>query len=128
MLALRRVLQSVEKGLEALTQKTKDMQKLLDNLEEALIIEQPTDSGKREPTRARKRPSRRTAVPVVKKSKRQTATNAVLSAIEGSRTGLSTAEIKAETGLPEKKIWDIVNRLKRQGKLKSPRRGIYAKA
>ncbi|MBW1997271.1 MAG: hypothetical protein JRJ29_04815 [Deltaproteobacteria bacterium] len=128
MLALRRVLQSVEKGLEALTQKTKDMQKLLDNLEEALIVEQPKGKGEKEPTRTRKRPSRRKAVPVVKKRKRQTATDAVLGAVEASKSGLSTAEIKAKTGLPEKKIWDIVNRLKRQGKLKSLRRGIYAKA
>lgn len=127
MLALRRVLQSVEKGLETLTQKTKDMQKLLDNLEEALIIEQPKTRAKGRPPQARKRPStRKTAAG--KKGKRQTATVAVLSAIEGSRSGLSTADIKARTGLAEKKIWDIVNRLKRQGKLKSPKRGIYAKA
>ncbi|MBW2029915.1 MAG: hypothetical protein JRH06_07135 [Deltaproteobacteria bacterium] len=127
MLALRRVLQSVEKGLETLTQKTKDMQKLLDNLEEALIIEQPKTRAKGRPPQARKRSSARKAAPG-KKGKRQTATNAVLSAIESSGSGLSTADIKARTGLTEKKIWDIVNRLKRQGKLKSPRRGIYAKA
>lgn len=123
MLALRRVLQSVEKGLEALTQKTKDMQRLLDNLEEALVMEQPETRTRG----VRKRSSVRKTT-VSGRTKRQTATDAVINAIESSKTGASTSDIKAKTGLPEKKIWDIVNRLKRQGKLKSPRRGIYTKA
>ena len=42
--------------------------------------------------------------------------------------GVTTSQIKARTGINEKKIWDIVNRLKRQGKVKSAGRGVYIKA
>jgi uncharacterized membrane protein len=126
MLALRKVLQSIEKGLEGLAKRTKDMQTLLDNLEEALAMEQPQakpaakrKAGKRAP--AKKRAAR-------KKPAKATGTDVVLTIIGRSKKGASTAQIKAKTGFSERKIWDIVNRLKKQGKIKSEKKGVYMKA
>ncbi len=127
MLALRRVLESIEKGLEGLAQRTKDMQRLLDNLEQALAVEQ---------TKARRAPVRKKAIrraPAKKPSARKrpsksTGTDVVLAIIGKSRKGATTAQIKAKTGYSERKIWDIVNRLKKQGKIKSEKKGVYMKA
>ena len=127
MLALRRVLESIEKGLEGLAQRTKDMQRLLDNLEQALAVEQ---------TKARRAPVRKKAIrrtPAKKPSARKrpsksTGPDVVLAIIGKSRKGATTAQIKAKTGYSERKIWDIVNRLKKQGKIKSEKKGVYMKA
>lgn len=125
MIALRKVLESVENGLEVLLQKTKDMQILLDNLEEALTVEQPK---RRTEPKARPKRKRRAIKPAVKKKPaKQTATDAVLNVIKSSRKGVTTAQIKKKTGFSEKKIWEIVNRAKRDGKVKSVKRGVYVK-
>jgi biotin operon repressor len=126
MLALRKVLQSIEKGLEGLAKRTKDMQTLLDNLEEALAVEQPQErrAAKRKPVR--RAPAKKRSVR--KKPAKATGTDVVLTIIGKSKRGVSTAQIKAKTGYSERKIWDIVNRLKKQGKIKSEKKGTYMKA
>jgi len=126
MLALRKVLQSIEKGLEGLAKRTKDMQTLLDNLEEALAVEQPQArrAAKRKPVR--RAPAKKRSVR--KKPAKATGTDVVLTIIGKSKRGVSTAQIKAKTGYSERKIWDIVNRLKKQGKIKSEKKGTYMKA
>jgi uncharacterized membrane protein len=127
MLALRRVLESIEKGLEGLTQRTKDMQRLLDNLEQALAVEQPKVG--RAPAKKKavgkapaKKPSAR------KRPSKATGTDVVLAIIGQSKKGATTAQIKARTGYSERKIWDIVSRLKKQGKIRSEKKGVYTKA
>jgi biotin operon repressor len=126
MLALRKVLQSIEKGLEGLAKRTKDMQILLDNLEEALAVEQPQAKPGAKRKAAKRAPSKKRAAG--KKPAKATATDVVLTAIGRSKRGASTAQIKAKTGFSERKIWDIVNRLKKQGKIKSEKKGVYMKA
>ena len=126
MLALRKVLQSIEKGLEGLAKRTKDMQTLLDNLEEALAMEQPQAKPAAKTKAAQRGPAKKRAPR--KKPAKGTATDVVLNVIGRSKKGVSTAQIKAKTGFSERKIWDIVNRLKKQGKIKSEKKGVYMKA
>jgi hypothetical protein len=125
MLALRKVLQSIEKGLEGLAKRTKDMQTLLDNLEEALAMEQPQAKPEAKTKAAQRGPAKKRAPR--KKPAKGTATDVVLNVIGRSKKGVSTAQIKAKTGFSERKIWDIVNRLKKQGKIKSEKKGVYMK-
>jgi len=125
MLALRKVLQSIEKGLEGLAKRTKDMQTLLDNLEEALAMEQPQAKPEAKTKAAQRGPAKKRAPR--KKPAKGTATDVVLNVIGRSKKGVSTAQIKAKTGFSERKIWDIVNRLKKQGKIKSEKKGGYMK-
>ena len=54
MIPLRKVLQSMEKGLQSLTEKTQEMQKMLDLLEGALTKEKTRPGPK-----AKKRPSKK---------------------------------------------------------------------
>ncbi len=121
MIPLRRVLQSFEHGLKVLIEKTQDMQKMFDTLEEALTAEKPKTK-----TAAKKKPAKKAAVK--KKPARKTATHAVVNIIQKSRKGVTTAQIKKKTGLSEKQIWNVVNRAKRQGKIKSEKKGIYVEA
>jgi hypothetical protein len=128
MIPLRKVLESIEKGLEALTQKTRDMQSMIDKLEEALIVEEPKKRGrKKAKIKAKKRTPRAKTAAGKAKPKKVTATSAVSDIIMKSRKGVTTAMIKKKTGFDEKKIWNIINRLKKQGKIKSEKKGTYVK-
>jgi hypothetical protein len=49
----------------------------------------------------------------------------VFGIIKKSRRGATTTQIRNGTGFDEKKIWNVINRLKSQRKIKSARRGIY---
>ncbi len=61
----------------------------------------------------------------VRPGKARTATAAVFGIIKKSRRGATTTQIRNGTGFDEKKIWNVINRLKSQGRIKSARRGIY---
>ena len=60
--------------------------------------------------------------------KRVTNISAVLSLIQASTEGISTDAIKEKTGLAERQIWSIVDRAKKEGKIKKVKRGLYAVA
>ena len=57
--------------------------------------------------------------------KGKTATAMVFGIIKKNRRGASTTQIRSGTGFDEKKIWNVINRLKSQKKIKSARRGLY---
>ena len=59
--------------------------------------------------------------------KKGTATSDVLAAIGRSRKGVTTSKIKEKTGFDEKKIYNIINRLKSMEKVKSAGYGVYVK-
>ncbi len=106
---VKTVLQPIKKGLDVLTKRIKDMQKLLDNLEDALTSEK----GK---ARAKKKPSKASA------------TDTVLKIVQASRTGVTTPQIKKKTRFSDTKIQGIIYRLKKQKKIKTKGRGVYVKA
>lgn len=118
MKGLRRNLQSIVKALNVLTQRTNKLEKQLQKLEKEKT---PTRQTAKPKAKARKKA-------VARKSTRVTATDTVLNIIYKRKNGATTTQIKEKTGFPEKKIWDIVNRAKREGKVKSPGKGVYMKA
>ncbi len=124
MKALKRDLQSVVKSLKALTQRTEKIAKKLNKLEKAMAAKKPRAKARVKAKPAKERVTRKVTV---KKRTKVTAIDAVLGVIKRSRKGVTTAQIKEKTGFSEKKIWDIVNRAKRQGKVKSVGRGVYVK-
>jgi hypothetical protein len=129
MRGTRNELRKVIKGLEDLIRKA-------EKIEEGLREEGTTAEGRRGAGRRRTRkqviaskrvaPKRvapgRKAAPA---GKGQTATAMVLGIIKKSRRGATTTEIRKGTGFDEKKIWNVINRLKSQRKIKSAQRGIY---
>jgi hypothetical protein len=128
MKALRKIAESMEIELESLAGQVKEMEKILGNIEAALTMEAPASrSTKSKPTgkkiakkgryKARKR-----------QPKKGSFTDAVLRTVHESTGGVTPAQIKSQTGLDQKQIWNIINRAKRQGKIKSEKRGLYVKA
>lgn len=118
MKELERDLQSVAKSLKALTQKTEKIAKKLDKIAKPKVAKKPKPKPKAKP---RKRP-------VAKKTARLTASETILSIIKKSRKGVDNATLRKGTGFEGRKIRDILYRLKKQRKIKSPRTGFYVKA
>lgn len=58
--------------------------------------------------------------------KKLTNIDAVVALIQGSAGGISTAELKAKTGLADAQIWNIVNRTAKEGRIRKVKRGLYA--
>jgi len=127
MSTLKAFLQTMSKGLWALAEEVDKIENIIDELETRSTkkTERKRRPGKKQ---ARKTPARKTAGKTVKKTARKTATGAVMATIESSQKGVDTATLKKKTGLTDKQIWNIINRLKREGKIKSAQRGIYVKA
>jgi hypothetical protein len=110
MKAMKKDLQSITKGLKRLLKKTERIERELDKL----------------PSARRGRPSAKakgTRGPV--RHSEQSVTDRVYTVIEKSRRGATTTQIGEKTGFDNKKIWNAINRLKTQKKIKSARRGIY---
>lgn len=53
---------------------------------------------------------------------------AVYNAIKNSKRAVDAGEIKAKTGLSGRQVSNAVYKLKKAGKIKSPKRGTYVKA
>jgi predicted Rossmann fold nucleotide-binding protein DprA/Smf involved in DNA uptake len=116
MKELQRDLQSVLKSLRALTQKTEKMIKRLEELEKSQAPKRP----KVKPKAVKKA--------VAKKPAEMSANETVLAIIKRSRKGVDKAALVKKTGFEGRKIWDIIYSLKKQGKIKSERKGLYVKA
>lgn len=120
MIGLRKILHSIEVGLEVLQEKTKEMERMVDAIEKALAAEGPKSRGRQKPQRKgrpRKRPT-----------KKESAMEAVLNVILSNEEAVTTEQIRQKTGFDNRKIWDIVNRAKKQGKVKSVGKGLYVRA
>jgi len=59
--------------------------------------------------------------------KSATDTDKVLEIISRSKNGVSTAAIMQKTGYNQKKIANIIYRLRKQQKIKSVEKGVYTK-
>jgi len=102
MKQLKRSLQAISKDLKSLTLRTEKMIKLLGKLE-------------KDQTKAAVR--------------KKTAVKSVVSRRVSTKKGkVGTAVIKEKTGFKSRKIWDIVHRAGKEGKIKKVGRGIYMKA
>ncbi|MDY6972171.1 MAG: hypothetical protein SV775_07560 [Thermodesulfobacteriota bacterium] len=117
MKALKRDLQSVIKSLKSLTQKTEKIAKLLDKLEKTKPVK-PASKGM---TKAAKKTA-------AKRGANVTAIDTVMDVIKRSKKGVNTATLSDKTGFENRKIWSIIIRLKKQGKIKSEGKGVYIKA
>ncbi len=105
MKLLKRDLEAVSKSLKQLTLKTEKIAKKLDKLEK---------------TKAK--------LKVTKKPVKVSAAATVLAVIKRSRKGVNVATLKTKTGFESRKISGIVQRFKKEGKIKNSGKGIYVKA
>ena len=124
MKQLKRSLQSILKGLKALTERTEKLEKQLAKFEKPQATKKPKPKAKVKAKQARKAPARR---PVAEKTAKITAVDSVLGIIRNSKGEVTAAQIKKKTGFSNKKIFDIISRAKKQGKVKTVARGVYKK-
>ena len=68
------------------------------------------------------------AVPKKTAAKKVTAADTVFNAIARLKKGTDTAGLMKKTGFDQKKVANIVFKLKKQGKITIPKKGLYVKA
>jgi hypothetical protein len=112
MKAMKKDLQSVVKGLKALLKKAERIERKLDKLP---IAKARRGRPPAKITSGRKPGRRGTGTAMV----------TVHTLIQKSKRGATTTKIREKTGLDNKQIWNAINRLKTQKKIKSARRGVY---
>ena len=131
MTKLKKDLEAILKALNGLVQK---VQKLQEQIGEDT---KPTKKPKAKAVKAKaakKAPARKVvakkAVPkkaVPEKAKPATAVDTVLAIIKRYKKGVGNAVLLEKTGYNQKKISNLVFKLKKQGKIKSVDRGVYVK-
>lgn len=132
MKKLKKDLEAISKALNGLAQK-------VDKLQEQ-IGEQTEPTKKPKPKAVKAKAVKKTAVKKVaakkaapkkaasKKVAPATAADTVFTIIKRSKKGFGTAALMEKTGYNQKKIANLVFKLKKQGKIKSVNKGVYVKA
>ncbi len=114
MKQLEKDLKATAKDLKKLTQKTEKMVKRLEKRDKAQAAKKPKAKAVKKA--------------IAKKPTRVSSSDTVLAIVKRSRKGIDTATLEKKTGLKDNHIRTILSRLKKQGKIKSEPKGIYAKA
>ena len=116
-------LKTVVDGMKGMAQGIEALAEKLDTITKARMDEK-AKVVKKAPVR--KAPAKK----VVKKAaakKPATAVDTVLKIINRSKKGVDTAALMKKTGFSQKKIHNVIYKLKKQGKVKSVGKGIYLK-
>ena len=122
MKQMKKEVESLTKELKSLTQKTKKIVKALEQLEKDQIKSKAV-----KPKKSVKKPAvKKTAKkPTTSKVARGSVTDAIMGVIQANSEGVSTDQIMEQTGLNKIQVWGTINRAKKEGKVKTVKRGIY---
>ena len=124
-------LKAVVDGLRSIAQ---GVEKLAEKLEKSAPKKESKVKRKAaaKPQKApvKKAPAKKASAKKAVKTKKQpaTAADAVLAIVNRSKKGVDSATLVEKTGFDNKKIANIVFKLRKQGKIKSFIRGVYTKA
>ena len=121
---LKNNLQSLSKDLKALAKKTDSLIAAVDHLEKSKTAEKLQFKPAKTKT-AKKAPARKAAAT---RTGPITAADIVLGIIDVANKSVNTATLMKKTRFTEKKIANLIYKLKKQGKIKSAGKGIYVKA
>jgi hypothetical protein len=135
MKEVKRLLKMVSEGLKTLAQGVEAMAEKVDNgtntkndaAPQSIKQSEPPKSFKGETKAATeaKKPAPKAAKQ--KAAKPASAMDTVLNIIDSSKTGINSAAIKKGSGYEQKKVSNIVYKLKKQGKIKAVKKGVYVK-
>lgn len=114
-------LKSLSKGIDAAAKRIDAVTK---SNKAAAPKAKPVRRTRAKKAAAKKAPAKKAA----SASKGDTAINAVYQIISRAKNGANTGTIKQKTGFNDKKVQNIIYKLKKQGRIQSPKKGIYAKA
>jgi predicted Rossmann fold nucleotide-binding protein DprA/Smf involved in DNA uptake len=116
-------MKNLKKNLQSLNKDIKALAKKADSLVIALDKVKQSKSAKTKP--AKKMPVKKAAA---KKSSPATAADTALTIINSSKRGINTKALMKKTGFNQKKIANLIYKLKKQGKIKTVGKGTYVKA
>ena len=110
--------------LNALVKKTESLLKAFDKLEKPKAAKKPKAKA------VKTKPVKKIVVKkvAVKKAAPVTAADTVLAIIKRSKKGVNSETLMKKTGYNQKKISNLVFKLRKQGKIKSVGKGVYLKA
>ena len=120
---------TVKQDLKALQMEFKALEKKMTKLIAAAEKNEKPKSEKKttakplKATTTRRSPARKASAKT--KTAKLTATDQVLEIIKGSKNGVNTAALMKKTGFGQRKIWSIINRASKAGKIKRAGKGIY---
>ena len=118
MKEVKKDLQALTRQLKALVRDTERLAKKLDKLQKAQAAKKPK-------VKRRARPAKKKVTK--KRAPQLSASQSVLNIIKRSSKGVDTATLRKKTGFQGRKVRDILYRLKKQRKIRSPRKGVYIK-
>ncbi|MBW2144879.1 MAG: hypothetical protein JRG75_10875 [Deltaproteobacteria bacterium] len=121
---LKKDLQSINKDLKALSKRIDKMIVAVGKLEKPKVAKK-TKAKAVKPKPKKKIVAKKTAA---KKVTKTTAADTVFNIIKRYKKGVGTVVLVKKTGFNEKKIYNIVYRLKKQGLIKNVGKGVYLKA
>ena len=128
-------LKTVVEGMKTMAQGIEVLAEKLETIAKSRVDVTPKRKAKAKPARkAPAKSSKKKAAQkapkkaVSKKTKPPTAVDTVLAIINRSKKGVNTATLMKKTGYDQKKIANLVYKLKNQGKIKSVNKGLYLKA
>ena len=121
-------LRAVNKDLKSLSKKVDKMIVAVGKLEKPKA--KATKAKPVKKTVAKAKPVKKVAAkkPAAKKTEKLSAADTILGIIKRHRKGIEIDVLKKKTGLPNHIIYNTVSRLRKQGKIKSERKGFYGKA
>ena len=128
MKELQNVLSIVSDGLKTLA---KGVEAIAEKVDEVAKTQGPVKPKRKKPPtaatkkKAAKKPAQKAANK--KRARPETDTDKVLKIIGRSKKGVSTTAILQKTGYNQKKIANIIYRLRKQQKIKSVEKGVYVK-
>ena len=128
MKEVQSVLSMVSEGLKTLAKGVEAIAEKVDEVAKSQGVVKP--ESKKPATASKKmKAAKKTAAKATRKKAVKPATDAdqVLGIISRSKKGASTAVIMQKTGYNQKKIANIIYRLRKQQKIKSVGKGVYTK-
>ena len=124
---LEKFLKVLSEGMKTLAKGVETIADKVDALAKAQTVsKQPTKPAAKSAAETTPKPPRSNRKPST--GKPTTATESVYQLINRSKMGVDTTTIKKKTGFDDKKIHNIIYKLKKQGKIKSEKKGVYVKA
>ena len=121
-MTIKQDLQALNRDIQALGKKMEKLIAAVEKGEKPKAAKKSTAKSIKAKT-TKKVPAKK--APVKKKSAQPTATDQVLNIIKRSKKGVNTATLMNKTGFEQRKIWSIINRASKAGKIKRAGRGIY---
>ena len=127
MKQMKKDVNALTKELKTLTKKTEKIVKALGKLEKAQAKSKTVKKAVR-PKKVVKKPAVKkiSKKPTKNKASKGSVTGAIMGVIHANSGGVNTDQIMEQTGLSKRQVWGTINRAKKEGKVKTVKRGIYA--